>query len=320
MTALLGTAVPAPHASDHVLAVSSDVDVLALARAWFADARWVREPVDGDLAARPQPRGGARMRGMVHVPAEAIPGEMLLAPRVTLRGPYPLTAAQTQALDLPSRRSSAYAIHVEGRARRAAPTGDVDPHDDLVRAFPGGRPVGDELLVARWLVAAARHARGAVLVDGGGTPVVPDPRTAVDLSLFSPNALEAERALALARTILVQAQLVTSTATLDGPQEYSLRAETPYDGTVTVRFHRTQMLPLVLNTVPWRDSGPFAYRVGWGPGTEGDLGLEQSSQLYSIARTRMAPVVNRLTLALQTAIGGIVVDADGFMRDASYLA
>ena len=318
MTALLTAVVPPQHASDHLLALPAAVDVAVLARAWFADARWVREPVD-EPAAASRPQTGARFRGMTQEAPAARPGEMFLAPAVTLRGPFPLTAAQTQALDLPTRRSCAYAVRVEGAGPRVAPTADVDPHDELARAFPRGTPSGDELLVARWLVAAARHARGAVLVDGGGVPVVPDPQSAVDLSLFSAYALPPEKTLALVRTVLVQARLAASTAALDGPQEYWLRAETPYDGAITVGFHRTDSMPLVLGTVPWRDSGPFAYHVRWDPGTEDEYGLEHPSQLHSIARTRMAPVVGRVTQTLQTAIAGIVVDEGGFMRDASYL-
>lgn len=319
MTALVGAVVPVQHASDHVLALPSAVDVEALARAWFAEAQWVRPPVGEERTDQPRPRGGARFRGMVQEAPLAQPGEMSLAPGITLRGPYPLTAAQTQALDLPSRRSSAYAVRVEGGPDRAAPARDVDPQDEIARAFPRGKPVGDELLVARWLVAAARHARGAVLVDGDGLPVVPDPQAAVNLSLFSAYALSAEKALALVRTVAVQAQLAATTATLDGPQEYWLRVETPYDGSVTVGFHRTDALPLVLSTLPWRDSGPFAYRVRWDPGTEEEYGLERPSQLHVIARTRMAPLVNRVTQALHTAVAGVVVDEGGFMRDASYL-
>jgi hypothetical protein len=92
--------------------------------------------------------------------------------------------------------------------------------------------------------------------------------------------------------VLVQTRLAGSTSTLDGPQEYWLRAETPYDG---------------------------AYRVRWDPGTEDEHGLEHPSQLHSIARTRMAPVVRAVTRALHRAIAGTVVDDGGFMRDASYL-
>lgn len=319
MTALLSAVVPEEHASDHVLALPASADVAVLARAWFADARWVTEPLDAAAAAAQlKPLSGARFRGMVQE-ASACEGEMSLAPGVVLRGPYPLTAAQTQALDLPSRRASAYAVRVTGAPGRQAPAHHPDPRDELARAFPRGKPAGVELLVARWLVAAARHARGAVLVDGGGVPVVPDPEAAVNLSLFSAYALPAEQALALLRTVLVQARLAGSTTTLDGPQEYWVRAETPYDGAVTMGFHRAESLPLALSTIPWRDSGPFAYRVRWDPATEDDQGLEHPSQLHAIARTRMAPVVASVTRTLHRAIAGTVVDEGGFMRDASFL-
>lgn len=318
MTALLTAVLPPQHASDHLLALPAAVDVEALARAWFPDARWVVAPVAEPTRATARPQAGARFRGMAQEVPSALPGEMSLGPGVTLRGPYPLTPAQTQAFDLPTRRSCAYAVQVEGAAGRDAPAQDVDHHDELTRAFPGGLPVGDELVVVQWLVAAARHARGAVLLDGAGVPVVPDPRSAVNLSLYSAYGLSPGNALALVRTVLVQARLAGSTTALDGPQEFWLRAETPYDGAVSVAFHRTESMPLVLSTVPWRDSGPFAYHVRWDPVPDDDYGVQQTSQLHSIARTRMGPVVARVAQTLQTAVAGIVVDEGGFMRDASY--
>lgn len=311
MTELLGSTAAAMHTSDHLLALPAGVPVDELARAWFSGARWLRRPVSReDAAADAAPLRGARFRGMAE--PEPRPGELSLEPGVTLAGPFDLTGPQTQFLDLPARRAVLYAVHVDDdvRVRAPGPGPDGDP-DGLGHAFADGMATGAELRVVRWMVAAARLARGAVLVDGRTPAITPVAAGGVELRLFSAHHLTERQALALVRTVMVQVEPAASTRTLVGPQEYWLRGDTAYDGTLTVGVRRVDTLPQALAALPWREYGPFVYCVAWTPAASDDVRSDRGDQ---IARTRMLPIVARMLRTLHAAVEGTVVDEDGFVR------
>ncbi|WP_157607141.1 hypothetical protein [Sanguibacter suarezii] len=275
--------------ASHLLAVPASASVQALALAWYPQARWTREPVTAAAATAglSQPRG-ARFRGMSAV-ADAQPGELELEPGVVLTGPHPLEAERCHALGLTAAKVDGYEVRVDG-----------DPVDRGVR-------------LRRWLVAAARHARGAVLEEGSVAPLTLDHRRSVNRHLYSAHALSPEVALALVRTVLVQATLETVGSAAPGPQDYEIVTHTPYDGSVVVRCEHADRLPPALGTVPWRDSGPFRYTVRWLSGDAYPADSEDASNLHHIARRRMAPVVVAVVAVMRTSIAGTVLDDDGFI-------
>jgi len=294
MTALLDRLGPGSRTGDHLLALPAHVDVMTLARAWFPDADWLVEPVSLDTAtSRDVPLRGARFRGMAAQP-EATPGTLRLAPGHVLTGPHPLTAEDTVTYVLPPR-------HVEGYVVR--PTGDGTPEEQEREAAR----------VLAWVAAAARHAHGAVLESGRTQAVVPDAGQSVDRTLYSAHPLPPQHALALVRTVLVQAVVTAQSAPTDGgPVAWTITTQTPYDGTVEVGLSRTDALPPVLLQLPWRDSGPFAYAVRWRSGSPEDEASDHPSSLHVVARSRIAPVVEKVAAVFERAVAGTVLDDAGF--------
>ena len=275
----------------HVIALPTSSSVLDLALAWYPQARWVREPVAAGAAQLTAPRG-ARFRGLSLVGA-AEPGELELEPGIRLTGPTPLSEERCWSLGLTAQRVDGFDLRVEGaeQVERAE-------HADRAR---------------RWLVAAARHARGAVLAEGGAVQLPVDLRRSVNRHLFSAYALTPAVALALVRTVLVQATLETVGSQTSGPQHFEIVTHTPYDGSVVMRCERADWLPPALHTVPWRDSGPFRYTVRWLAGDGYPADEHDTHHVHQIARRRMAPVVIAVVSALCAAVAGTVLDDDGFI-------
>ena len=277
----------------HLIALPASASIQSLALAWYPQARWVREPVAaGAAGAGLTPPRGARFRGLSVVSA-AEPGVLELEPGVVLSGPTALTAERCQALGLTVQRVDGYDLSVEG----------ADPAERAERTDRA----------RRWMAAAARHARGAVLAEGSTVPLPLDLRRSVNRHLFSAHALAPEIALALVRTVLVQAALESAAALADGAQDFEIVTHTPYDGSVVVRCERPDQLPPALRTVPWRDSGPFRYAVRWLSGDAYPADALDAHHVSQIARRRMAPVVVAVVAVLQSAIAGTVLDDDGFI-------
>src|SRR5690606_24148168 len=110
-------------------------------------AAWTSPPGGGGAA---RPMAGARFRGVVPDGVVA-PGGLRLADGARAVGPFPLTPAQTQALDLAAGAAEAFALHVDDPAPRQVPA-VADDRDGLARAFAAGLPQGLELQVLGWAV------------------------------------------------------------------------------------------------------------------------------------------------------------------------
>lgn len=265
-------------------------DVATLAAAWFVDAAWVREPRSAQTTSA-RPMTGARFRGMVvedAVPAQ--PGELRLTDVSRLVGPHPLDADGVRASGL----------------RLAGPL-------DLYALE------GEETAPVRgWCVAAARHTGGAVVPAERAHTLVPDPASAVGLTLWSPVPLAPVDVLAVVRPAMVGARVQPTelpTPAGTGPQPCGVTASFDYDGEVTLDSGRSSDVPLVLSTLGWREYGPWAYRVAWRS-PDGD----PDSALAAIARRRVAPTLARVAVALLRAAGGTVVDEGGFVVPPDELA
>ncbi|MFC8191771.1 hypothetical protein ACFUMH_08940 [Cellulomonas sp. NPDC057328] len=289
------TTVPSALDGQHVLALPAGTDALALVRTWFPDARWAREPARSAPAARPT---GARFRGVVVEPV-ATEGVLAVADGVEVTGPHPLDAASARALGLPAQDADLYGLPV---------------------TTPAGAAVSPAL-VAGWATAAARRTGGGILPADRRQVVVPDPASALDLTLWSAVPLAAQDAVPLVRPALSGSRLgpTETPAQGGGPGGFSLTATYEYDGAVVVRLSRSDEVPVVLSTLDWREHGPWGYHVTWRPPDPAELEVEHPSQVHLVARQRVIPGIARVTATLWRAAGGTVVDAGGFVVTAAEL-
>lgn len=286
-------------------------DIPARAAAWFADVRWVRE---SEMAPALVGFGGARFRGVPRNEPTPQPG-VLSVGEAAVVGPFPVSSDQASLLGLQGSDAVGYALR--GPVERGLPamTGDAD---GLGRAFPAGCPVGSELGVLRWALSVARAVHG-VLVTSTGEVLRPDSAAVVDLTLFSAQPLRTEELLPLLRKVMPGARVVDEWVSAEGSRSVQLMGESTYDGAVQLDLSRAARVPRALDAIPWREHGPYAYRVRWVPVDEVELGVEFPSATHVIARTRMRSVVARLTESLVRRAGGVVVDEDGFTVDARSL-
>jgi len=278
-------------AGRHVLAVPRGTDLLPLARAWFPAALWSREPMSPAQAAAARPATGARFRGIAVAPVSTA-GVLALDGPVDVDGPYPLDAPDARALTLPAQDHDLYG---------------------LPASVPGPTPPPE--LVTGWATAVARRTGGGIVPAARDRAIVPDPASAVDLTLWSAVPLRAEDAVPLVRPALSGSRLGPPQAPPPGsaPAGFSLAATYEYDGVVVVRCTHSREMPVVLSTLDWREHGPWAYRVTWQPPDPLELEVPHPSQLHVIARQRVAPSIARVVATLWRTAGGTVVDAGGFV-------
>ena len=284
-----------PHGLDgrHVLALPQGADVLALARAWFLDPVWTREPRARAAAARPV--SGARFRGIQVDEEDDQPGAVRLSAEAGLIGPLTLSADEARTRGLPV---GAWDLYAAADPDATQPPAAV-PHQ-----------------VTRWFVATARHVGGVVVPADRATMLAPDPAQGIDLTLWSAVPLLPERLVTVVRPALAGVRLgapQVARADVPGPSPYALTATSEYDGDVQITVARATAVPVVLSRVQWREHGPWAYRVRWQPLDPDELASEQPSRLHVIARDRVAPMLARVAVALRQEVAGTVVDAGGFV-------
>ena len=311
MTLPLTGSVPEMYSSDHLLALPRSRGVArpgieALAQAWYPEAGWVSEPSSGPAE---RPMAGARFRGVVPDDVRR-PGVLRLTEGVEVVGPFVVPAPQSLALDLASSVAELWAVRVAHRSRDRLQA-EVDDRDGLARVFAAGLPDDVELRVVRWMVAAARKVGGTLFVDGV-VPLAPEPAAAVDLTLYSAQALTPDAALGSLQTVVPGARVVEVVERPDRLVDFALDGETAYDGALRVVVRKVDVVPAVLGALDWREYGPFAYRMSWVPADSYELEVEEPSGLHLIARSRMRASVARLASVLQGRAAGVLVDDGGF--------
>jgi hypothetical protein len=309
---ILEQLLPAEHAASHVLVLPevASAALPGLAGAWFADAGWEREPAQESRTRRTV---GARFRGSAPAEVEVAPGRLRLGAEHRADGPFAVPAEHAAELGLPG-PAQAWALGRAdgGQDARGPRPSTYDDRDGIVRAFAAGLPVDEELRVVQWAVAVARREGGVVLADGR-TRLAPDPASAVDLSLFSRQALSAADLLAVLRSLVATADVESQEATPDGAGRCRLVGPTPYDGALVVTAERAERVPRSLAALDPGRYGPFAYHLAWWPQDPYELQVEQPSGVHVIARARMRAMVARLALLVQGRAGGVLVDDGGFV-------
>ncbi|ACQ82064.1 hypothetical protein Bcav_3822 [Beutenbergia cavernae DSM 12333] len=330
MSATLDAEIAAPH---HLLVVADDVtddEVEALALSRFDGAGWV-----DDAGHRVLWLGSAAM----------------------LTGPWVCPADVRATLDLPPWAARAYLTRVTPD-RSAPPPPELSRLGDLLEAFPGGHPQGVERDVLDFLLAAARRLAGAVRLAPGPV-LVPDADSAVDLAVHAPVWLDPpalERVLAEtlpgldvlpepgttapptwlgaaaeaglptldpAERARIQEALdgvdAAARATGDVLDGYSaLWRSTSSPDAVVVTVEGAEVVPPAVRFAPWTAAGVISYELRW----QADDDVRRGGRLSLLDRERRAAVavrMERAAAALHDAVGGEVLDEDGFLVDPQTL-
>ena len=323
---LLDRGLAAPR---HLLVLSAEVspeEVEALAVSHFDDAGWVA------------------------------PHTLRLTGEALLTGPWQLDDAVRAALDLPAWADSAMLLRCPVQRGGAVPP-ELRGLGGLLDAFPEGEPVGLERRALDHLLAQARRLAGALRVAGTGTVLVPDPASAVDLTVHTtvwlpPDAClqvlapvlpglttdggeqtapvpvdrldvglapqraaavaeldEGERAWLHAEADALDAAVLSEPQVLDG---YACAAPVP-GGLVEVGVAGSEHTPLVLRGEPWARGGVISYEVRWRPDDPATALGPRPPLALRRQREQTARLVERVVLALHGAVGGAIVDDDGFL-------
>lgn len=165
---------PTHAESHHFLVLPAEVsgeDVAALAEAEFDDVTWL-DPTQLQLTAEAQ-----------------------------LAGPWLVDDEARRAFDLPGWAAHAFVVNCPVMRSEPVPP-ELLGTGDLLDAFPGGEPVGIEGRVVRHLLAQARRLGAALRCAGSGAVLVPDPATAIDLTMYTTVWLEPEACRELLRPVL----------------------------------------------------------------------------------------------------------------------
>lgn len=168
----------------HLLVLSAEVapeEVEALALSHFDDAGWLG------------------------------PSTLRVTGDVQLTGPWRLDDRVRAALDLPAWAATAMLVRCPVQRGEPVPP-ELRGLGGLLDAFPEGEPIGLERRVLDHLLAQARRLAGALRVSGTGTVLVPDPASAVDLTVHTTVWLQPE---ACARVL---APVLPDAAFLDVPE------------------------------------------------------------------------------------------------------
>ncbi len=113
------------------------------------------------------------------------------------------------------RRAVVYALVAPVQREDPPAPGAADP-DGLHRAFPEGLPWQEEGHVLDLGLALARRFGGSVLT-ASGYRLTPEPDTLVDLTVYSPYALDVDRLLEVVRRVLPTAWAATAGQDWAGP-------------------------------------------------------------------------------------------------------
>lgn len=319
----------------HLLVLSAEIEpeeVEALALSHFDDAAWLDQTV------------------------------LRLTGEAQLTGPWQLDGAVRQRLDLPQWAATAMLLRCPVQRSGPVPT-ELRGLGGLLDAFPDGEPVGLEGRVLTHLLAQARRLAGALRLAGSGTVLVPDPASAVDLTVHSsvwlepqacarvlgpvlpgltlvegpddeprrPDPLtadhgglraraaeeldEGERAWLHAEAAALDDALLAQPQVLDG---YALAAAVE-GGVIEVSVSGDEHPPAVLRTLPWARGGVISYEVRWRPDDPvAALGPRPPLALRRV-RDGVRGQVARLAQAVHGAVGGEVVDDDGFLVAVDHL-
>ncbi|HZK06420.1 MAG TPA: hypothetical protein VFC82_11350 [Actinomycetaceae bacterium] len=254
--------------------VCAPEDVAALARSRYPEAAWASQD------------------------------ELILEEHVALTGPWSLDDGVRRDFDLPAWAAQAWVCLVPQVRSGELPLGLIGT-DPLLDAYPQAVPHGVEMDTLRFLQAAARRLGGAVHLAGTNVVFLPDPQSAVDLTVYSPDYLSPEA---------MMATIEREDAQIDGRMRRSwsismpARPGDPDSGLIQI-IHERQDAPFAISGLDWAGHSRGT-EIRWHP-PEDMRGRLRRAQRY--LRRDVIHQVEALARAAVDRTGGVPLDDDGFI-------
>lgn len=315
----LGAPLAAAH---HLLLLASDVgqgEVPALVRSLVPGADWFREPAGGLPGVLNLLAGDPDLAETSPIPTGLTPsGEDGAQPaRATITGPWRVDLRTRHELGLPSWVTIAWVLDVE--PERSDPAPDIPGgYGPLLDAFGSSHPIGLEREVLDALMRCARRLAGALRTDTG-VLIEPDPASAIDLTIHAPTWLDPVALEQVLGPVLTGVEVMPGVSLERADQLDGYGAQWfpgPQVDPVIIEVEAAEVLPAALADAPWASEGVIDYRMRWTalPGHRSP-GTRSGIRHRDAVRTSM----ERAALALHGAVGGEILDEDGFPVDPAQL-
>ncbi len=257
-------------------------DIAALARSIYPDSGWTRMD------------------------------ELSLHEDAVLTGPWEIDSEARATLGLPDWAAQGW-LAIVPQVRGGVLPLVLEGADPILDAYPGAIPEGVELQVLRFLLAVARRCAGALRLAGPGELLQPEAFAQLDLSVYSPGALEPAALLAgmgVAGENDAEIERAATGWSLSLPALPGL----PAAGTIQVIHEPVQSggagVPFAISGVDWA-SRAHATTIRWHPvpsQTPADLSATDER-----IRLEINGHIEALAHVAATLSGGIVIDDDGFI-------
>lgn len=257
-------------------ATCSASDVAALARSRYEEASWIADDA------------------------------IVLERDATLTGPWLVDDHVRTTLDLPSWATQAWVCLVPKTREGRLPLG-LQGLDPILDAFPEAVPAGLEFDTLRFLQSVARRLGGGVHLAGTAVVLLPDPQSAVDLTVYGPARVDMDQFMAASgrEDITVDGQVRRSWAlwmpALPG-------ADLDEVGGIHV-IHQRSEVPFAISGMDWAPNARMT-SVRWHEPRPMIGRLQRADRQL---RLRVIREVERLSRVVTGMDGGVVLDDDGFV-------
>lgn len=275
-------------------------------------------------------------------------GRLHLLAGARLEGPWAIDAPTRQALRTPSSMTKAWILRCPTAKRKPVPA-ELARVDEWAPYFPEGLPVGIEYRVLLALKRIARRLGGALRIADSGRVIQPDPDSAVSLAIYTSRWLEPAELVEVLRTdfpnivdsrdVPVAVAETRSTGAAEGASasrtdvvtkiEHARRAAREAKAAQVVSGYallvpianRSELIievqpvptpPQVLRWEAWTTGVIIEYQLKWIP-QEGMGAPAPVSRARRLERVRSARDIERAAGIIIGAVGGSVIDEDGFL-------
>ena len=229
-----------------------------------------------------------------------------LEEEVTLTGPWPFDDAVRRALDLPGWATQAWLCFCQQERSGVLPLG-LEGVDPVLDAYPQAVPAGRELDTLHFLHSVARRLAGAVHLAGTAVVLLPDPQSAVDLTVYGPSAIVMEEFLGAShrKDIQVDNRIRKSWAAWMPALEGTDHEES---GIIHV-IHQRSEVPFAISGMEWAERARMT-GIRWHA-PHSLLGRLQRAERHR--RLRVIREIETLARAAIALSGGVALDDDGFV-------
>ncbi len=243
-----------------------------------------------------------------------LPGVLYLTQKVTLEGPWEITAETRDSLGLGEEFAAVFLLRAPA-VRGEPPDPELLRIDEWAQAFPDGMPLGAEFETLLALRRIGRRLGGQLRLAGSGQIITADPLSAVDLHVFGDELLTVDTVGAALHEQLPGA------VKLAGPEPepgapYALIVRATEKSTFLVGVSPTAVRPRVLRWESWVDAPLFTYELRW---IEADSFVLAGGILSRTGRAERNRVSLKMVQAAATIAGllphSAVIDQDDFLLD-----